>query len=54
MNHYLPWSITLGSLIGMFVGIFWFDMGLSMLAGVSAGIILAAALAVLRPRKATG
>lgn len=49
MSKYLPWGIVVGSLVGLFAGIFWFEMGLSLLAGTAAGIIISAFLATLKP-----
>jgi len=51
MSKYLPWGIVIGSLVGLFAGIFWFEMGLALLAGTASGIIISAFLAALKPGK---
>ena len=33
------WGIIIGSLVGLFSGIFWFEMGMSLLFGTSSGLI---------------
>jgi transcriptional regulator with XRE-family HTH domain len=37
---YISWGITIGSLVGIFTGIYWFEMGLSLLFGTVSGLII--------------
>ncbi|GAA6151504.1 hypothetical protein [Pseudoteredinibacter isoporae] len=53
MTNYVTWGIVIGSIIGLFAGIFWFEMGLSMLAGVSLGILVSTALATFRGKRSS-
>lgn len=43
-GNYLTWGIIMGSAAGLFAGIFWFEMGLSLLFGTAAGLIIGTAL----------
>lgn len=39
-GNYLTWGIIMGSAAGLFAGIFWFEMGLSLLFGTASGLII--------------
>ncbi len=41
---YVTWGIIIGSIVGLFAGILWFEMGLSLLFGTAAGLIIGTAL----------
>ena len=40
LGTYITWGIIIGSIIGLFTGIFWFEMGLSLLGGTAFGLIV--------------
>ena len=44
LSMYVTWGIIIGSIVGLFAGIFWFEMGLSLLFGTAAGLIIGTAL----------
>jgi hypothetical protein len=44
LSMYVTWGIIIGSIAGLFAGIFWFEMGLSLLFGTAAGLIVGTAL----------
>ncbi len=41
---FVTWGIIVGSLAGLFAGIFWFEMGLSLLFGTASGLIIGTTL----------
>ena len=44
MGLYICWGIIIGSIVGLFAGIFWFEMGLSLLFGTVVGLIIGTAI----------
>ena len=38
------WGITLGSIVGLFAVIFWFEMGISLLFSTAIGLIIGTAI----------
>jgi len=43
LSIYVTWGIIFGSIAGLFAGIFWFEMGLSLLFGTASGLIVGTA-----------
>ncbi len=43
-SKYITWGVIIGSVIGLFTGIFWFEMGVSLLLGTAFGLIVGAAV----------
>jgi len=44
LSMYICWGIVIGSIVGLFSGIFWFEMGLSLLFGTAIGLIIGSAI----------
>ena len=44
LGLYVCWGIIIGSIVGLFAGIFWFEMGLSLLFGTAIGLIIGTAI----------
>lgn len=40
LANYISGGIVIGSIVGLFAGMFWFEMGLSLLFATSVGLIL--------------
>lgn len=51
LNMYICWGIIIGSIVGLFAGIFWFEMGLSLLFCTALGLIIGSAIGSLLDRK---
>ncbi|MEE4244845.1 MAG: hypothetical protein V2I33_05515 [Kangiellaceae bacterium] len=40
IGNYTASGIVIGSLVGLFAGMYWFEMGLSLLVGTASGLII--------------
>lgn len=40
LANYIAGGLVIGSIVGLFAGMFWFEMGLSLLFATSIGLIL--------------
>jgi len=47
----ISWGITIGSLVGLFMGIYWFEMGLSLLLGTVSGLMIGTTIGTILDSK---